>query len=348
MHNFPLNLASTSSAAGGSYHVAIWVWVVVLVVVFGALLLDLFVFNKNAHEISMKEAAWASVLWISLGVAFGIFVIIDLGTKAGGEYFAAYILEKSLSVDNLFVFALLFSYFAVPKMYQHRVLFWGVVGAIFFRSIFIAAGAALISRFEIVLAIFGIVLLYSAFKMSFSSHEAVDPEKNPILKLMRKRVTMTKEYHGPHFFMKINAKRIATPLLAVLIIVETTDIIFALDSIPAVFGISHDPFIVFSSNIFAILGLRALYFLVSGILDRFAALKYGLSFILAFIGIKLIGTFFFDWHVPTWLSLAVIAGALGISITYSLIVPSESAQEVAHTGEGLQELDDEFVDPPEN
>lgn len=131
MHNFPLNLASTSSAAGGSYHVAIWVWVVVLVVVFGALLLDLFVFNKNAHEISMKEAAWASVLWISLGVAFGIFVIIDLGTKAGGEYFAAYILEKSLSVDNLFVFALLFSYFAVPKMYQHRVLFWGVVGAIF-------------------------------------------------------------------------------------------------------------------------------------------------------------------------------------------------------------------------
>lgn len=341
-----LSLAA-SKANDDTYHVAIWVWVTVLVVVLGALLLDLLVFNRHAHAISMKEAAYASIGWITLGVAFGVFVTIDLGGKAGGEYFAAYILEKSLSVDNLFVFALLFSYFAVPKVYQHRVLFWGVVGALIFRGIFIAAGAALITRFEFVLAVFGLILLVSAWKMAFSSHEAVDPEKNPILRLMRKRIAMTKEYHGQKFFTKINAKRYVTPLFAVLVIVETTDIVFALDSIPAVFGISRDPFIVFSSNAFAILGLRALYFLVAGFLDRFSALKYGLSFILAFIGVKLIGTFFFNWHAPIALSLGVIASALTVSIVYSLVLTAPTPEEVVHKGEGLQEVDEEFADPPE-
>lgn len=200
MHNSLLTLASTTSAEGETYDVPLWVWATVFIVVIGALLLDLLVFNKEAHEISMKEAAWASAVWVTLGVAFGIFVIIDLGTQAGGEYFAAYILEKSLSIDNLFVFALLFSYFSVPKKYQHRVLFWGVVGALIFRGIFIAAGAALITRFEFVLAIFGVILLVSAYKMAFSSHDAVDPERNPILRLMRKRIPMTKQYHGQKFF----------------------------------------------------------------------------------------------------------------------------------------------------
>ena len=345
MHNTLVNLAATSTANDETYHAPLWVWATVLIVVVAALLLDLLVFNRHAHEISMKEAAWASTLWIALGVAFGIFVIIDLGGKAGGEYFAAYILEKSLSVDNLFVFALLFSYFSVPKKYQHRVLFWGVVGALIFRGIFIAAGAALITRFEFVLAIFGVILLVSAYKMAFSSHEAIDPERNPILRIMRKRIPMTREYHGEHFFTKINAKRYATPLLAVLVIVETTDIVFALDSIPAVFGISRDPFIVFASNAFAILGLRALYFFVSGLLDRFSALKYGLSFILAFIGVKLIATFSLDWHAPIWLSLGVIAAALAVSIIYSLALPVPPVHEVEEQGAGLVELDEEFESP---
>lgn len=346
MHKDLFLLASSSSATGDIYHVPLWVWATTLTVILGALLLDLLVFNRNAHEISVKEAAWASLGWVALGVTFGIFVFIDLGKQAGTEYFAAYILEKSLSVDNLFVFALLFSYFAVPKMYQHRVLFWGVVGALIFRGIFIAAGAALITRFEFVLAIFGVVLLVSAYKMAFSSHEAVDPEKNPILKLMRKRIPMTSEYHGQKFFTLINAKRFATPLFAVLVIVETTDVVFALDSIPAVFGITSDPFIVFASNAFAILGLRALYFVVAGMLDRFTALKYGLSFILAFIGVKLIATVVFGWHAPTWLSLGVIAVALTVSITYSLITTADAPEEVKHLGEGLVELDEEFQDPP--
>lgn len=182
--------------------------------------------------------------------------------------------------------------------------------------------------------------------MAFSSHEAVDPEKNPILKIMRKRIPMTKDYHGQKFFTLINAKKFATPLFAVLVIVETTDIVFALDSIPAVFGITKDPFIVFASNAFAILGLRALYFLVAGMLDRFTALKYGLSFILAFIGVKLIGTYFFGWHAPTWLSLGVITIALTVSIIYSLATTSSTPEEVTHLGEGLVELDEEFKDPP--
>ncbi|MFN8015034.1 MAG: TerC family protein [Acidimicrobiia bacterium] len=338
-------LAASKSSESQLYHVPIWVWATVLSVVVIALLLDLFVFNRKAHEISMKEAAIASVAWIALGIAFGIFVIIDLGGKAGGEYFAAYILEKSLSVDNLFVFALLFSFFAVPKIYQHRVLFWGVVGALVLRGIFIAAGSALITRFEFVLAIFGLILLYSAFKMAFTSHDAVDPNKNKVLIFMRKRMKMTRDYHGQKFFVKIDAKKYATPLFAVLVIVETTDVIFALDSIPAVFGISRDPFIVFASNAFAILGLRALYFLVSGLLDRFSALKYGLSFILAFIGVKLMAGYFLSWHAPIWLSLGVIAASLAVSIIYSLALPVKEVEETKEPGAGLVELDEEFKDP---
>jgi tellurite resistance protein TerC len=343
------SLISMASASASSelknYHVADWVWLSVFLVVIAALAVDLLVFNKNDHEINMKEAAWTSLFWVSLGVAFGVFVYFDLGSTPASQYFTAYLLEKSLSVDNLFVFALLFSYFAVPKIYQHRILFWGVVGALVFRGAFIAAGAALISRFDFVLAIFGVVLLFSAYKMAFSSHEAVDPEKNPILSFMHKRMPMTKEYHGHHFFTKIKGKRYITPMLAVLIIVETTDIVFAFDSIPAVFGVSHDPFIVFSSNAFAILGLRSLYFLIAGLIDRFTALKYGLSFILAFIGVKLLASWIFDWHPPEWLSLSVICLSLAVSIFVSLRLPVHSPNEVTHGGEGLSELDEEFADP---
>lgn len=330
------------------YHVSLTIWATVFIVVFLALCVDLFVFNRNAHEISMKEAAITSVFWVALGIGFGIHIWIDVGSTAASQYYTAYLLEKSLSVDNLFVFALLFSYFSVPKKYQHRVLYWGVIGALVFRGIFIALGAALISRFEFVLAIFGIILLVSAYKMAFSSGESVNPEKNPMLRFMRKRIKMTKNYHGHHFFTKINGIRYATPLLAVLVIVETTDVVFAFDSIPAVFGISRDPFIVFASNAFAILGLRALYFLISGLLDKFSALKYGLSFILGFIGIKLIVSWIFDVHPPEWVSLTVIAVVLAISIFYSLVLPSPEVPELTQTGEGLVLLDEEFEDPKDD
>lgn len=341
-----LTLASSAEPASRTnYHVSGFIWASVFVVVIIALALDLFVFNRHEHEISMKEAAIASGFWVALGVAFGVHVYFDISSQAASQYFQAYILEKSLSVDNLFVIALLFSFFAVPKIYQHRVLYWGVIGALIFRGIFIALGAVLISKFEFVLAIFGAILLLSAYKMAFSSHDAVDPEKNPILKFMRKRMKMTKDYDGKKFFTKKNGISYATPLFAVLLIVETTDVVFAFDSIPAVFGISSDPFIVFSSNAFAILGLRSLYFLIAGLLGKFEALKYGLSFILAFIGLKLMAGYFFDWHAPEWLSLSVIGVSLAVSIAYSLLRPSVHVEEVDHAGEGLKELDKEFEDP---
>ncbi|MBP9114834.1 MAG: TerC family protein [Acidimicrobiia bacterium] len=341
-------LASTKvDPSRANYHVSGLLWSTVFIVLIIALCLDLFVFNRHEHEVSMKEAALASCLWIALGIAFGIHVYFDISSQAAGQYFAAYVLEKSLSVDNLFVIALLFSYFAVPKIYQHRVLYWGVIGALVLRGIFIALGAVLIARFEFVLAIFGIILLLSAYKMSFSSHDAVDPEKNPLLKLMRKRMKMTKHYQGKKFFIVSKGIRYATPLFAVLLIVETTDVVFAFDSIPAVFGISSDPFIVFSSNAFAILGLRSLYFLIAGLLGKFESLKYGLSFILAFIGVKLMAGYLFDWHPPEWLSLGVIAVSLGVSITYSILVPSKSVEIDEHLGEGLVDLDEAFDDAPE-
>lgn len=344
-----IELASkTEIASRTNYHVSPYIWATVFIVVLVALALDLFVFNRHEHEISMKEAAIASCFWIALGIAFGIHVAIDISGQAASQYYQAYILEKSLSVDNLFVIALLFSYFAVPKIYQHRVLYWGVIGALIFRGAFIALGAVLISRFEFVLAFFGVILLFSAYKMSFSSHDAVDPEKNPLLRIMRKRMRMTKDYDGKKFFSKINGVHYATPLLAVLLIVETTDVVFAFDSIPAVFGISSDPFIVFSSNAFAILGLRSLYFLIAGLLGKFEALKYGLSFILAFIGVKLIAGFFLDWHPPEWLSLGVIALSLGISVVYSLMRPAQDVVVDEHAGEGLKILDHDFKDPNEN
>ncbi len=344
LNNFILS-ASNADASRVNYHVSGALWASVFIILAIALCLDLFVFNRHEHVISMKEAALASALWITLGVGFGVHVWIDISSQAASQYYAAYALEKSLSVDNLFVIALLFSYFSVPKIYQHRVLYWGVIGALIFRGIFIALGAVLISKFEFVLAIFGLVLLVSAYKMSFSSHDAIDPEKNPLLRIMRKRVRMTKDYRGKKFIVKENAKRYATPLLAVLLIVETTDVVFAFDSIPAVFGISSDPFIVFSSNAFAILGLRSLYFLIAGLLGKFEALKYGLSFILAFIGIKLMLTFFLDWHPPEWLSLTVIAVSLALSIAYSLLLPSPQVMEVNKSGDGLTELDEKFEDP---
>jgi tellurite resistance protein TerC len=290
--------------------------VVLGVVVLGMLSLDLFVFHRKAHEVSLREAAGWSVVWITLGLAFGVFVWVTRGSQAGGEYLAGYVIEKSLSMDNVFLFAMLFTYFSVPSIYQHRVLFWGVAGAIVFRAIFIIAGASLIEAFHFLIYGFGILLLLTGIKMWRSSGHAVHPEKNVVLRLVRRVIPITPDYHGQRFFVRHRGALMATPLFAVLVVVETTDIMFAIDSIPAIFAITTDPFIVLSSNLFAILGLRALYFLLAGMIGRFVYLKQGLAALLVFAGAKILVADIYK--MPVALSLGVIIAILAVSIGASL------------------------------
>jgi tellurite resistance protein TerC len=298
-------------------------WIALGVLVIGMLSLDLFVFHRDAHEVKLREAAAWSVVWITLGLAFGAVVFATRGAQAGGEYLAGYLIEKSLSMDNVFLFAMLFGYFAVPKEYQHRVLFWGVVGAIVFRAIFIAAGTTLLDAFHFLIYGFGILLLLTGIKMWRSKGHAVDPQKNIVLRLVRRFVPMTSEYHGQRFFVRNAGTLVATPLFAVLVVVETTDIMFAIDSIPAIFAITTDPFIVLSSNLFAILGLRALYFLLAGLIDKFVYLKQGLAALLVFAGVKILIADVYKMPIP--LSLAVIIGILAISVIASVIAARREA-----------------------
>lgn len=339
--------------------VPLWAWFAVVAFIVAMLLVDLLVVNKEAHVVGVKEAAVWSVIWVSIGCAFGAVVWWEWGGRYAGEYFAGYVVEKSLSVDNLFVFAVVFSFFAVPAKYQHRVLFWGVLGALVFRAIFIAAGAALIQNFSWVEVVFGLFLIYTAIKMARSGDEEVHPEKNPVLRMMRRRIPMTTDYRGQKFFVREEVagvvKRLATPLFAVLVVVETTDILFAVDSIPAIFAISREPFIVFTSNAFAILGLRALYFLLAGALDRFHYLKIGLAVILGFVGVKLLLAYLDHAHdigfsIPILVSLGVIFAVLGISIVASLLRPVDPATahpEAEHAGEGLDALREDADDATE-
>ena len=299
--------------------VPLYLWVAVAGGIALALALDLFVLHRDAHEVSMREAALTSAAWIAVGVAFGIGVWWFAGADRAGEYFAGYLIEKSLSVDNVFVFALLFSYFAVPAKYQHRVLFWGVVGALILRAGFIAAGAALLEQFHWVIYVFGGLLLVTGIKMLRSSGHSVDPGRNPVLRLLRRRVAMTDEYHGQRFFVRQGVRWVATPMLAVLVAIETTDVVFAVDSIPAIFAVTDEPFLVFTSNAFAILGLRALYFLLAGMMGRFVYLKTGLAAILLFVGAKMLLTEV--WKVPIALSLLVIASILAVAVVASLRQP---------------------------
>ncbi len=292
------------------------IWLVLFALIGGMLALDLFVFHRHAHEVSIREAAVFSAVWITLGLSFGGVVFLWNGAQAGGEYFAGYIIEKSLSMDNVFVFAMIFSAFAVPAKYQHRVLFWGVVGAIIFRAIFIAAGTTLLDAAHWLIYGFGILLIVTGIRMARSKGHVMDPEKNPVLRVFRRLVPMTKDYEGQRFIVRHKGKLLATPLLAVLVVVEVSDIMFAIDSIPAIFAITTDPFIVFSSNAFAILGLRSLYFLLAGMLPRFAYLKLGLAALLVFAGGKILVSEF--WKMPVWLAVAIIVGILGISIGASL------------------------------
>ena len=294
----------------------IWAWVAVTGAILVMLLVDLLVVHKDAHAVTVKEAAYSSAVWITIGLLFGLVVWATMGGQSAGEYFTGYLVEKSLSVDNIFVFALLFTYFAVPAAVQHRVLFWGVVGALVFRAIFIALGATLLDRFHWMIFVFGGFLVITGIRMAMSKEEHVDPGRNPILRLMRRAVPMTDAYHGQRFTIVENGRRLATPLLAVLVAVETTDVIFAVDSIPAVFAVTENPFLVFTSNAFAILGLRALYFLLADLIDRFTYLKLGLAVVLVFVGVKMLVSE--KWHPPGWLPLVVIAAILTASVWASL------------------------------
>jgi tellurite resistance protein TerC len=293
-----------------------WQWLVLLGLIVALLLVDLLVFHREAHEVSTKEAAVESAAWISIGVAFSLVVLWWYGGQATTEYFSAYLIEKSLSVDNVFVWALLMTYFKVPSRYQHRVLFWGIFGALVMRAIFIFAGVALIERFDWILYIFGAFLLFTAGRMMFTENQHVDPANSKFLRLVNRVIPSTNELDGPHLFTRVNGRRLATPLFAVLLLVEFTDVIFAVDSVPAVLAISHEQFIVFSSNAFAILGLRALYFLLADAHARFIYLQQGLAVILAFVGVKMIIA---EWyHIPTWLSLVFIAIVLTVAIAFSM------------------------------
>jgi tellurite resistance protein TerC len=256
------------------------------------------------------------VIWIAISLAFGVIVWAWLGGPAAGEYFSGYLIEKSLSVDNLFVFALLLGYFAVPLAYQHRLLYWGVLGALVARGAFIFAGVALLDRFHWTIYVFGALLVFTGVRMATHSETEVHPERNPLLNAFRRVVPITDEYDGQRFFTRRDGRRWATPLLAVLVVIETTDILFAIDSIPAVFAITQNSFLVFTSNAFAILGLRALYFLLAGFLGRLTYLNVGLAVVLAFVGVKMLLTDVI--HVPVWASLLTIAVTIGISVVASL------------------------------
>ncbi len=281
------------------------------------LALDLGVFHKKAHVVTIREAAWWSVVWITLSLVFGAGLFYFMGKQAGLEFLAGYLLEKSLSVDNIFVFILIFSYFGVPPQLQHRVLFWGVLGALIMRALFIALGVVLITRFDWILYIFGLILVVSGWKMMRSGEVEVHPEKNAFIRLAKKLFPVETGYDSSKFFLRRGGKIHITSLFLVLIAVETTDVIFATDSIPAVFGVTHDPFIVYSSNVFAILGLRALYFVLAGVMTTFYYLKHGLSIVLIFIGLKMLAADLV--HVSIGISLGVIGIVLTVSVIASVL-----------------------------
>ncbi len=285
------------------------------------LLLDLLVFHRKEHEVKIREALIWSAVWIALALAFNAGIYHYWGSEKAMKFLAGYVLEKSLSVDNLFVFLLLFSYFKVPAAYQHNVLFWGIVGALIMRALFIFTGIALIERFHWIIYVFGAILIFTGAKLFAKSDNDVDPEKNIVLKLFRKIMPVTAEYRDKKFFVRENGRLYATPLFVVLLVVETTDVIFAMDSIPAILAISVDPFIVYTSNAFAILGLRALFFALSGLMKMFHYLNYGLGVILIFVGIKMVIAEFYK--IPVAAALGVIAVVLTASIVISILRPQK-------------------------
>ena len=305
----------------------LWGWIGFNLVVLSILALDLGVLHKRGKKVSVKEAATWSAVWVALSLSFALAIYLKMGRESGLEFLTGYLIEYALSVDNIFVFVLIFSYFNVPEKYQHRVLFWGIVGALVLRGVMIVAGSALVTRFSWTLYIFGAFLLVTGVKMAIQKDEAAyNPEHDPVLRLARRLMPVTNDFHGDKFFVRQPAPNggdrvAATPLFIVMVIVNTTDIIFATDSIPAIFAVTRDPFIVYTSNICAVLGLRALYFLLAGVVDKFVYLKLGLAIVLIFIGLKMLLEHFI--HIPILASLGAVGGILGTSILASVKWPRE-------------------------
>jgi len=301
---------------------SVWEWLAFFAIIGFMLVLDLGVFHKKSHKVSIKESlAWTGV-WISLAMLFNAWVYYKMGPQKGIEFFTGYIIEKALSVDNIFVISLIFTYFRVPSQYQHRVLFWGVLGALFFRIIFIYAGVALISKFNWMIYVFGVFLVYTGIKMLKDEEKHIEIEANPMIKFVKKFWKISPNFDGENFRTKVNGVMHFTPLFLVLVMIETTDIIFAVDSIPAILAITPDPYIVFTSNVFAILGLRSLYFALNGIMEMFEYINYALSGILVFVGIKMIIAGWY--HIPTMVSISVILGLLILSVVASIYFPKKN------------------------
>jgi TerC family integral membrane protein len=293
----------------------IFLWIGFNLFVLALLAIDLGVFHRKAHSVSIKEATAWSIVWVSLAIIFNLGIYFTWGEEKALEFFTGYVIEKSLSVDNLFVFIMIFQYFSTPTEYQHRVLFWGILGALILRAIFIAAGSALLNQFHWMIYVFGAFLVFTGIKMLLQGDDKLEPERNPVVRLFERWVPLTREYHGQSFLIRANGQRRATLLLLVLIVIETTDVIFAVDSIPAIFAVTQDSFIVYTSNVFAILGLRALYFLLAGVMQMFVYLKFGLSLVLCFVGAKMLLADIYK--IPIGVSLAVIGTVLLLSVIAS-------------------------------
>ena len=313
-----------------------WPWVVFTVFVLGMLALDLGVFHRDAHVVTKKEAALWSLVWILLALIFNAGLYYVSGPVRALEFLTGYLIEYSLSVDNIFVFMVIFSYFAVPEAYRHRVLFWGILGALLMRGLFIAVGAALLQHFHWVIYIFGAFLVLTGIKLLLKEETSVHPEDNPAIKLLRRLMPITERYEGQRFFVTRQGQRFATPLLVVLVTVESTDLIFAVDSVPAIFAVTTDPFIVYTSNVFAILGLRALYFLLAGVVGLFCYLRYGLGSVLGFVGMKMMLADVYK--ISIGVSLGVIAALLTLSILASLLLPRKSSEVELGVTTSLEEL----------
>ncbi len=299
--------------------VSIYFWIGFHLFIFFMLALDLGVFHKQTHKVPVKEAVIWSAVWITLAILFNLFIYFEFGKIRAFEFLTGYVIEYSLSVDNIFVFILIFSYFSVKGQYQHKILFWGILGALIMRAVFIVAGVAMINRFHWIIIIFGGFLVFTGMKMLFQKETEVDPEKNFVVRFFRKFLPVSESLHGDKLFIRQNHKLYATPLFLVLLIIESSDLIFAMDSIPAVLAISKSTFIVYTSNIFAILGLRSLYFAIAGIMGYFRYLKVGLAFVLTFVGMKMLLAYFLI-DIPILLSLAVIISILLVSILASVLI----------------------------
>ncbi len=300
----------------------IWLWIGFNGFVLLMLAIDLGVFHRKAHIVGMKEALAWTAAWITLALVFNLGVWHYLGKQQALEFFTGYVIEYSLSVDNMFVFALLFAYFAVPPLYQHKVLFWGILGALLMRAVMIVVGAALIAKFAWIIYVFGAFLILTGIRMIFKKEEEIHPERNPVVRLFKRWMPVTSDYRADRFFVRENGILMATPLFVVLLLVEFTDLIFAVDSIPAIFAVTKDPFIVYTSNVFAILGLRSLYFALSGVMDKFHYLKIGLGVVLSFVGVKMVLAHT-PWKIDTLVSLGVIVTVLAAAVAASWLWPKK-------------------------